>query len=195
MSALHPNGDALPVRRGFVRTLVFGVFAALGVPAVRLLAAPVLGFSAAFALYFAALAVAYLICIAGTPRRAAAVTLLSVPAAVFAIALGGEPLPVALAAATIVALGRSAFLYRSPQPRLFVVETLLLVTGVTLAGAVASPGVWGATLAVWTWFLVQSAWFLVARPRSFPARAPGDGFERARERLETLLDEWEGDAA
>ena len=121
--------------------------------------------------------------------------MLSAPAAVFVLLVAPSPLGVAMGAAAIVAVGRSAWLYRAPLPRLFVVETVLLVLGLGLAGAVASPGTVGITIAVWTWFLVQSAWFLVARPSPGLRREPGDGFERARERLERLLDEWEAGAA
>ncbi len=189
-----PEGAAPSARRGFARTLLFGALAALGVPAVKLLGTPLVGSSAAMGLYFAALAVGYLAAIAGTARRAAAVTLLSLPAACVVLLLASRPAGVALGAAAIVALGRSAFLYRAPWPRLFVVETVLLVLGLGLARSVAVPGAIGAMLAVWTWFLVQSAWFLLARPGAGARSQPGDGFERARERLERLLDEWEGNA-
>ena len=57
---------ARDVRRGFARTLLFGALAALGVPAVRLLLAPVLGLPLALSLYLVGLAIVYLAWIAGS---------------------------------------------------------------------------------------------------------------------------------
>jgi hypothetical protein len=193
MSVHAPDRESLSGRRGFARTLAFALLAALGVPAVRLLVAPILGTSAALSLYFAALAAGYLAWIAGTLRRAVGVAALAAAGGVAVLALAPGLETVAVGAALIVAVGRSAFLYRAPQPRLLLVEAALLLAGLATASLLATPGVLGISLAVWGYFLVQSAFFLVARPRARTPGPAGDPFERARERLDALLDDLQGD--
>lgn len=183
------------VRRGFARTLVFGALAALGVPAVWLLLAPLLGSSLVLGLYWVGLAIAYPVWIAGSLRRAVGAAALSGVGALVLLALLPGLSVMAAGAALLVAAVRSGFLYRAPQPRLLVLEALLLVVGLTVANALATPGVLGMALAVWGYFLVQSLYFLLARPRPRAATPGGDSFERASERLERLLDEMEGDRA
>ena len=181
------------VRRGFARTLVFGALAALGVPAAWLLLAPVLGSSLLLSLYWTGLAIAYPAWIAGSLRRGLAAGALAGFGALVLLAFLPGPPVAALGTALLIAAVRSGFLYRAPQPRLLVLEALLLVGGLGVANALASPGVLGEALAVWGYFLVQSLYFLVARPRPRAATPGGDPFERASERLERLLNEMEGD--
>ena len=100
----------------------------------------------------------------------------------------------AVAAAALVAAVRSGILYRGPQPRLLLLEAVLLLGGLATAKLLASPGVLGIALAVWGYFVVQSLYFLLARPRARAGTAAGDPFESARERLEGLLDEIESTA-
>ncbi len=186
---------AVDVRRGFARTLVFGVLAALAVPAIRLLLAPVLGHSLTLSLTWVGLAIAYPAWIAGSLRRGVRAALLAGSGGVVLLALMPGPSFVAAGAALLVASVRSGFLYRAARSRLLVLEGLLLVVSLAVANALASPGVLGIALAVWGYFLVQSLYFLLARPRPRAASEGRDPFERARERLESLLDEMEGDRA
>jgi hypothetical protein len=185
--------DGIDPRRGFVRTLLFGGVAALAVPAVWLGAAPWLGGFAALGLYLVGLTGAYLAWIAGSLRRGLVAGALGSAAAMVLLVLAA-PYLILLAAgcAVVVAALRSGFLFRGPQPRLWVLEAVLLVAALAVAGALAAPGWLGVALAIWGWFLVQSVWFLLARPAPRRPGPAGDPFERARERLERLLDELEG---
>jgi hypothetical protein len=185
----------IDARSGFARTLLFGAVAALGVPAVRLLVAPVLGSGLAFSLYWVGLAIAYLFWIAGSLRRGVGAAALASAGGLVLLAIAPGASFAAAGATLLVAAIRSGFLYRAPQPRLVVLEALLLVGGLLVAELLAAPGVLGLALAVWGYFLVQSLYFLLARPRPRSAAEPGDPFERARERLECLLDEVEGGRA
>jgi len=183
------------VRSGFTRTLLFGALAALGVPATGLLLAPVLGSSLTLSLYVLGLPIAYVAWVAGSLRRAVlAAGLAAIGTFVLLLFLPGHAL-CAVGAAGILAAVRSGFLFRAPQPRLLVLEAILLVAGLAVADALATPGLVGSALAVWGFFLVQSLYFPLARPRVRADRPAGDPFERARERLEHLLDEIDGDRA
>jgi len=183
------------VRSGFHRTLLFGALAALGVPAVGLLAAPVLGFGTAICLYVLGLAATYLAWIAGGARRALGAAALAGLGSLVLLVLAPGPFLLAVGAALLVAVVRSGFLYRGPQPRLLLLEGVLLLAGLAVAEALAAPGVLGIALAIWGYFLVQSLYFLLARPARRAVRPAGDPFERARERLERLLEESGGGAA
>lgn len=185
----------LDARSGFGRTLLFGALAALGVPAVRLLVAPVLGGGLAFSLYWVGLAIAYLFWIAGSLRRGVGAATIASLGGLVLLVLAPSASFVAAGATLLVAAVRSGFLYRAPQPRLVALEALLLVGGLLVAELLAAPGVLGLALAVWGYFLVQSLYFLLARPRVRHPAGGGDPFERARERLERLLDEVEGGRA
>lgn len=185
----------IDARRGFARTLVFGAGAALGVPAVRLLVAPVLGGGLAFGLYWVGLAGAYLFWIAGSLRRGVAAAALAAAGGGALLLLAPGPTFAAAGVTALVAAIRSGFLYRGPQPRLLLLEALLLLGGLGVAELLATPGVLGLALAVWGYFLVQSLYFPLARPRPRRPAEAGDPFERARERLERLLDEAEGGCA
>ena len=179
------------VRRGFSRTLLFGALAAVGVPAAGVLLAPVLGLPLTLSLYVLGLPIAYLAWIAGSLRRGVLAGGLAAAGTLVLLLFLPGPTLAAVGAALTVAAVRSGFLFRAPQPRLLVLEAVLLVTGLAVADALAGPGLIGSALTVWGYFLVQSLYFLLARPRVRAARSAGDPFERARERLERLLDEIE----
>lgn len=181
---------ALGARRGFARSLGFAVLAALGVSVVLALAAPIA--RGGLALTLAGLAVAYLAWIAGSRRRALGVVLLATPAAALVLVLAPGLASVAVGQALLVSVGRSGFLYRSAGLRRLALEAALLLGGLVLAGALASHSAFGIALAVWGYFLVQSAFFLAAGAGGREGAPAGDPFERVRERLERLLDEMEG---
>ncbi|MCG8590064.1 MAG: hypothetical protein MJE66_12305 [Proteobacteria bacterium] len=172
----------------FGRSLVFAALAAVGLLAVYAVAWP-LGLSQWLPAYLLATAVAYAIWLAPTWRRAcvsgAVAFGLALLAAAFTITVGD----VAVAAALIVAVCRSAVAYRARPARALVLELGLAISGLVLARFLASDGgALAAALALWGYFLVQSAYFVLswAAPRNGSSDA-GDPFERTRERLEALL--------
>ena len=189
MTGAKRYDGGLGLRRGFGRTLAFGLLAALGVPAVRLLQVPLMGHPAIWHFYVAGLAVVYLIAIAGSPRRVLGSALLGSIGAVALLLLTPGIGVTVVGASLLVACVRSGFLYRVPQPRLLLLEAGLLGVSLAAVELLVGPGVFGIALAVWAYFLVQSLWFLVARPRPRTLEPPGDPFERARDRLDGLLEE------
>lgn len=190
MSGLHTRGGGLDARRGFARTLAFGLAAALGVPAVAVALAPV-GSSLALCLYLVGLAIAYLGWIAGSRRRALVAGAIASAAVLLLPVLGPSVGFTAVAAALLLAAVRSGYLYRGASPRALVLEVGLLLGGLATAKLLATPGVLGMALAVWGFFVVQSLYFLLARPRARTPGGGGDPFERVRERLEGLLEDLE----
>jgi hypothetical protein len=89
----------------------------------------------------------------------------------------------------VLAVGRSAFLYGRPAARAVVIETFLVAGGLLFARFLAGHSALAMVLSVWSFFLVQSFYFLVgeARQRERSGAHP-DPFEDARARALALLD-------
>jgi hypothetical protein len=174
----------------FGRSVGFAAIAALAWPAFALAAQPLLGARAALALYLVAITALY---VAGLAARrlhgaAAAMTVAAIGGAFAAVA--HDPGAVALGAAVALGIARSGILYRARAGRALAVEALLLGGGLLLAHVVATPGVLGVALGLWTFFLVQSAFFAIAGSRERVATPPGvDRFDAARRRALALLDD------
>ncbi len=172
---------------GFGRSLLFAALAAGGWPLFALVAAPWLGADAALRLYGVALAALYLGGLAGgfRARVAGAAAALGCGALALAATHLGE---VAIGSALLVGALRSGWLVRRPLARAFATEALLLGGGLALARWVGSPGLLGVALGFWSFFLVQSLFFLVAREPGLAEPVSGDRFEHAERSLRTLLD-------
>jgi hypothetical protein len=177
------------VSRPFVRSLLFAIAAAAAVAVGTPLLAPLVGTHAALRFLTLTGVVAYAAILApsrGSAVRAAALAagagalLLALP-----LGLGAQ----ALAAAALLGGCRSGVLYRSRPARALLLETTLLGTGLALAAFLAGGSLARLALAVWGFWLVQSAYFAVggvaARPHD---AAPEDPFERARARILALLE-------
>jgi hypothetical protein len=95
----------------------------------------------------------------------------------------------ALGAAIALGLARSGLLYRSRGARGIAIEALLLGGGLVLARFLMATGVLGPALALWGFFLVQSAFFAIGGPQMREAAVVGDRFESARRRALALLEE------
>jgi len=174
---------------GFGRSLGFAALAALGVPVATTFGAPLLGSVTSAELYLVAVAGVYVAGLCpGRSRRVAALAMATLAGLVLAalpLGLAGT----ALGAAGIVAVGRSGIAWRQPGLRGPAIEALLGGAGLLVASVLATGGLLALCLAVWGYFLVQSAYFLIggrAPRRDAPARDP---FEVARARLERLLEE------
>jgi len=173
--------------RSFVRTLVFGAFAALATGAIALLGTLSAGLGASLTLAVLALVPLYAAALgrgAGERARAGAIALGLVAAVVL---LGGGPIAVATAGALALAVVRS-HLFRLTSPlRMLVVEAGLGAATWIVVSVVASATPAGVALGAWAFFLGQSAFFLVGDvvPRTRPPEE--DAFERAARRARAAL--------
>jgi hypothetical protein len=172
---------------GFGRSVAFAAVAGAGVLVALPLAAPVFGAPASLRLYLLGIAVLYVSGLAAERRRG-----LAAGAVASALALPVLLLPLgaacsAVAAAAIVAIVRSAVVFRSRPLRACVSEAMLLATGLSLAEVLADGTTVGAALAIWGYFLVQSTFFLIGGARLRRADGPVDPFDRARAELLALL--------
>lgn len=174
----------------FTGTLVFGALAAALLPAVWLVAGPILGVQPALSLYVVFASALYAAGLAPTRRRALAVGLCAALGGGLVLLAARSLAEVAIGAALVVAVSRSAFLFRARPMRALVLELALSLGGLLVARFLASPGLIGTSLAVWGYFLVQSGFFLVAGVAE-RERASGeeDPFDRAHSRLLSLLEE------
>jgi hypothetical protein len=173
----------------FGRSLVFAAVAGLGCAVWMGVAGPLCGGGFAAATYLVGAVAAYLAGLAGGARRRllAAVLGMTAGGAVLMTAPGFPALSLGLV--VVLAAGRSVFLLRGTAARAVLVETGLGLGGLTFAWAMAAPTVGGVMLAVWSFFLVQSLFFLVGHPRTRPATHPGcDPFDTAHARALVLLD-------
>ncbi len=174
---------------GFGRSLFFAAVAAAGLPVAVTFGAPLFGSTASVRAYLLLIAGCYAVGLSGErSRRLTALAMASV--AGFALAV----LPVGLAgtavgAAAIIAIGRSGIAQRQRAWRACVIEGALGTAALGVASFLASGGLLALCLAVWGFFLVQSAYFLIGGRTARRDAAPRDPFERARERLERLLDD------
>jgi hypothetical protein len=171
----------------FARSLLFAAVAAVGLWVAAAVLLPVLHPARLLTLYVAAAAAAYIVGIA--PGRSAGLAAGGIAAA---LGCGLLLLPLgvagtALAAALVIAVCRSAILYRARRLRALLLEGVLLVGGLGLAHAFAGSG--SAALGLWGYFLVQSAFFLVGGVAARGERDGGlDPFDRACAQLAALLD-------
>jgi hypothetical protein len=177
-------------RHRFGRSVVLAALLGAAWPAFAVVAAPLLGVSAALSLYVVGAIALYVAAIAPGIARGIAAALLSVVIAVgFAVVVGTSGAAV-YGAAVALGVARSGLLYRSRSARALAVEALLLGGGLLLARFLFAPGALGTALALWGFFLVQSAFFAIGgvRVRDAHVAAP-DRFECARRRALALLDE------
>jgi hypothetical protein len=174
----------------FGGSLAFAALAGAAWPVVALAAGPAIGARAALSLHLVACAAIY---VAGlTPSRVHGIGAAIVAAMLSALfaAVARDPAVVALGAAIGVGVCRSGLLYRARPARALATEIGLLGGGLLLARFLAAPGVLGIALALWGFFLVQSAFFLIAGAAPRPRNTPGiDPFDSAHRRALTLLEE------
>jgi len=172
----------------FARSLAFAGAAAAGLlVAVLLLPTPHL--SEWMAVYLVAVAALYVAGIA--PSRSSGLA-----AGAVASVLGGvllllplDPAHTVIGTAIVVAVCRSALLYRARPLRAVLLEAVLAAGGLALARFLAVGSVGSAAFALWGYFLVQSAFFLVGGVAARGDRDDSvDPFDRARARLIALLD-------
>jgi hypothetical protein len=173
----------------FGRSLLFAAIAGAAWPAFALFAAPLLGFRAAFSLYLVGTTAVYVAGLAPSLARGIASAFVAVAIAVGVAVLAGTSHAAALGAAIALGLARSGLLYRNRGARAIAIEALLLGGGLALARFLLADGVLGPALALWGFFLVQSAFFAIGGLQVRDAVVVGDRFESARRRALALLEE------
>jgi hypothetical protein len=94
-----------------------------------------------------------------------------------------------LGAAAVVALARSAAAARGRRGRLLARQALLVASGLLLATWLLTPGLLGASLALWGFGLVLSLGALLPGAEGPAAAGNEDPFEAARSRALALLEE------
>ena len=108
----------------------------------------------------------------------------------YALAPGGVVL---FASAILLAVMRSGLLYRAKIGRAFAIEGILFLVATSVAQLLAGSTVLSYGLAVWAFFLVESAFFLFEGARSrAESGPPEDPFERARREATRLMEELPG---
>ena len=175
---------------GFRGSLVFAAVAAAGFVPFTAIAAPLLGWHSALAAFAVCAVSGYLAGLAGNLRK-------GIGAALVAGAIGTGFALVApstrealLGAGLALGLCRSGLVYRARFARAVVLETLLLLCGAGLAGHLYTGTLFSAALSVWSFFLVQSAFFLVGGVSPRRQATPGqDPFDAARSRALEILEQ------
>lgn len=180
-------------RNSLLGSLSFGAVAALASIPWSMVAGPVVGRLWALAAYCLFAVAAYVIVIAPSwPRGVAIGGLAALLAAAVGI-LAPWPSDAILGAALILAVARSGFLYRSKPARALLLEGALAIGGLLAARILAGPTPLASGLAIWTFFLVQSLFFLAGGVEHREADETRiDPFERARKRALAVMEEPSG---
>jgi hypothetical protein len=173
----------------FTRSLSFAALAACAVLPWMVAARPVCGTDRALAVYGIIVTAAYLGGLAREAGRGLIVSLTALAAGAALAAAARTTGELVLGLGVLLAVGRSGFLYRAPLPRAVVVETLLVGGGLLFSRLLAGHAPLSLVLALWGFFLVQSAYFLVGGMRARQGSGPHpDPFEDAHARALALLD-------
>jgi hypothetical protein len=173
----------------FGASLAFAALAAAGLPVAVTFAGALFGGDAAARLYAIAAAGVYAVglCPDRSRRVAAAAS-----AAFAGMVLALLPLDLrdtAIGAAGIVAFVRGILLPDAKNLRALAIEVALGAAGLATAAWFARGGLLALCLAIWGYFLVQSAYFLIDARAAGAGEAARDPFDRARTRLERLLED------
>ena len=172
------------------RSLVFGALAAVSWLAVAVFFSGTASLALVLKLHAATCLAFYLAGLAPSGRNGVRVGLLTLVIGLVVAILVKSPATALLGLGAVLAVGRSALLWRSRPMRALVMELVLVLGGLKIASLVGSSTIIGLALGYWTFFLVQGVFFLVggieARPPDRPVRDP---FDVARERALRLIEE------
>lgn len=172
----------------FARSLLFAALAAGGALPWLLFARPVFGADRALVLYLVGVVAAYLGGLASEVPRRVAVFVVAALVGVGVAFVARTSTELVLGLGAVLAVGRSAFLFRAPAARAAVIEAVLVGGGLLFARFLAGHSPGALVLALWGFFLVQSLYFLVGgvRVRIGSGRHP-DAFEEAHARAMAVL--------
>lgn len=174
----------------FSRSLGFAAISAALALLLLALLAPLIGASMAARLCLVGVTMAY---VAGLARGVASALASAAVLGIFGaglLLLGPTLEEMAVALAGLLGIARSGVLRSGRPPRALLVEALLLISGLALAGHLLGSSHLSFALALWGFFLVQSCFFLVpGMTPSSVAEGRADAFEQAYARASSLLEE------
>jgi hypothetical protein len=170
----------------FAGSLVFAALAAAGLPVAVTFGGALFGAETAVRLYAIGAAGAYAIALCpDRSRRVAALAFAAFTGAILALLPLGLR-DTAIGAAGIVAFARGVLLGQGA--RALATELVFAAAGLAAAAHFARGGLFALCLAIWGYFLVQSGWFLIGGCGTL-VEHERDPFERARDRLQRLLED------
>ncbi len=139
---------------------------------------------------FAACAIPiYLVGLAETRRRGAAAAMLAAGLIAGVVALDASPREALFVSALALGLARSGIAYPRAFARGVLIESMLGVGGLSVAGILIGTSTLSVVLAVWGFFLVQAVFFLIPRARPIRPAEAIDPFDEARDRANAILDD------
>jgi len=171
---------------GFGRSLIFAAAAAAGLPVAVVFAGPAIGAGLTVKLYMLTAAGCYASGLGDRPGPRRAAWALAAAAGLLAASLPLGLTGTAVCATALIAVCRGGLQRQALPLRAVVIELALGAAALGAAAFLASGGLRGLALAVWGYFLVQSAAFLIGGRRAGGPQPAEDPFERARARLERL---------
>ena len=173
----------------FGRSLTFAALAAAGLPVAVTFAGALFGVEGAARGYVLAAAGVYAtgLC-TDRSRRVAAFAFAAFAAMILAL-LPLDLRDTAIGAAGIVAFARGVLLADARTVRGLAIEAAFGAAGLATAAWFARGGLLALCLAIWGYFLVQSGYFLIGARRSNAGESARDPFDRARARLQRLLED------
>lgn len=180
------NASMKPLH-GMLRTLGFGALAALGVVAWQLVLTPWFGAATSFMVYAVLCSCAFPMAIAPSLRAALGAVALALPLAFAVLVLAPGAATTMVGCALLVALTR-AVMFRAHLARSVVLEVVLFVLSLGAARVFGGGTPFGLGLGLWSYFLVQSSYFLWLRPREREAEGVTDPFDTAHGRALALLE-------
>jgi MFS family permease len=172
----------------FTASLVFAAVAGLAAIAYVLVVLPVLGSSLGLAVGSVLGAAAYIFAVSPSLGRGLRYGSLTLGAGV-ALMLIAPPTVVLFCSAMLLGLIRSGVAYRASVGRALLIESVLFIVAVGTVELLAGTSVVSYGLAVWGFFLVESAFFLFAGSTPREPTPTEDPFERARREASRLIEE------
>ena len=171
---------------GTLRSAAFGVLAALGVIAWQVAFMAFFGAEATFQVYAVLCACAFPLAIAPSLRAAVGSLAITVPLGFCVLLLAPDAVSTVLAAAFTIGVAR-VVMFRAVTGRSLLLELVLLVASLAVASALGGGRPLSLALGVWSFFLVQSAYFLCQRSAQ-RAETAADAFDVAHRRAISLLE-------
>jgi hypothetical protein len=130
---------------------------------------------------------AFPLAIAPSLRAALAAVALAMPLAGAVLVLTPDAISTSVCCALIVALTR-AVMFRTQVGRSVALEVVLFVLALGGARLFGGGTPFGLGLGLWSYFLVQSSYFLCLRPRERNVENVADAFDTAHQRALALLE-------
>lgn len=177
-------------RHRFLWALGFALLAGVSVPLSILATAPWLGYGEAFCLHAMLLTVIAPAFHADSARRGMLGVGLSALLSLFALLLAGRPGVAVVAAPFIFALTRSGVASPRPLGRAIALELALAAIALLLAALPYGGGPVADGLAVWCYWLVQSAHRALGAPSEGRPAPELDRFVAAQRAAERVMGRW-----